>query len=284
MGVVALTAFVGVAFADAVTTWDGTYAREGAGGNELCPDVDSVTVTKGSFSMPWTIRYANARKFRVGTIDGTISASGTVKVNAAVFAPLAAETLKMVEEMGDSLDDLKKVSTEMKIRVQAKGKRRISLSSGMCYASWDGGDAPTVDEDEAAALRPPAPTAKVTKKGKPAAKPKKTTKAAPAKAKPAVIAKPAPAKPPAAKPTASSTPKASPPQPAESKPAESKPAPKPKLELRPGDKCEEDEDCESNTCTFGQCYGRHGKPEFVSGSRCMHDADCASGTCHDTCR
>ncbi|HTL33941.1 MAG TPA: hypothetical protein VL326_12490, partial [Kofleriaceae bacterium] len=69
----------------------------------------------------------------------------------------------------------------------------------------------------------------------------------------------------------------------ESKPAPPAPKPAPK-NLLPGAKCDADEDCESDTCTFGQCYGRHGKPEFASGSRCMHDSDCASGECHDTCR
>jgi hypothetical protein len=234
-----------------------------------------VTVTKGAFSIAWTIRYEDKRQLRVGKIDGTISASGSANVTASVFSPLAAETTTALEAMDDKVDDLKKVATEMKIRVQVKPKRRISLASGSCYASWSGAEvSDEAADDDAAAAQPPAAPTRVTKKTKAKPAPKKATKSKP-RTLPITKTTSAP------KPTTKSGTSSS--SSSESKPTPPAPKPAPK-NLQPGAKCEADEDCESDTCTFGQCYGRHGKPEFASGSRCMHDSDCASGECHDTCR
>jgi hypothetical protein len=293
----------GVAFAEGDAAWDGTYAREAAGGNEKCPDADSVTVTKGSFSIAWDVRY-EAKMLRVGKIDATIGTSGTVKVSAAVFSPLAAQTVAALQEMSHTVDDLNRVATEMKIRVQAKGTRTISLDSGFCYARWVGAEVMASDDDadDAAAAPPAAPLAKaMTKKTKLPAKPasKKTVKAAaPTKPKPAAVAataKPAPAptpKPAAAPAPVAAVPKAAPTTKKSSrssksarssdttKPAE-KPAPPPEpKKLGNGAKCWGGSDCESTYCERGYCqkFGASGMGR-ADGEKCGSDYDCASRNC-----
>jgi len=136
-----------MARADDRSRWDGTYTHDSRSGDELCPyKSPDVVVKNGEFSIVWNVRAGDARPIQVGVIHGTVRPSGMVIVDAKVFNPMRADSRAVVEEMGDSVDELKKLAADFSIRFEARDIRTMSLSSpAACSGHWNG-TAPT-DKD-----------------------------------------------------------------------------------------------------------------------------------------
>ena len=152
--VVVLCALGRVASADVDTTWDGTYTNDDDGPTYLCPHPLSVTVSGGAYSFAWTISTGNAKPVRVGTITGSVRASGSASTKAKLLDPLPADALAAMKQLDEPLDKLTTAAGQMRLEFKKSVVHRsFDLSDGSCYASW-------VNDVPAPAAPAPAPAVK----------------------------------------------------------------------------------------------------------------------------
>jgi len=161
-----------IAWADGDTPWDGTYINDDDddGPTYLCPHPLSVDVRNGAYSFAWTINTGNDKPIRVGTISGSVRASGLASTKATLLDPLPADALAALRQLDERVDKLRSAAASMTVAFDKNVRQRsLHLSDVNCSADWvNDGPAPA-----APAVKGDTVTAKVggklgpTKKLKP---------------------------------------------------------------------------------------------------------------------
>jgi hypothetical protein len=276
---VAMCTVGGVARADGDVDWNGSYRGEASGGTEMCPTSDvPVVVAGGKFAFAWTVKLDDKR-FRIGTIEGTVKPSGAAVVKARLSSPLPADAKAALEAAEDNAAALQTAANEMTMQFSLNDTRSIALGSGQCYARWGGGPDPTrhaapaeAEPSENPAAKPARHAAKHVTKTKPAAKAAPKPVATPAP-KPVATPAPKPVATPAPKPVATPAPKpVTAPKPAPAPP----PAKKGKAN---GASCDFSSECASGECQSNRCSSKTSSKALGNGMPCEYSSDCASGRC-----
>jgi len=154
-----------IAWADGDTAWDGTYTNNDEGPTYLCPHPLSVAVRNGAYSFAWTINTGDDKPIRVGTISGSVRASGLASTKATLLDPLPADALAALKQIDEPVDKLTSAASTMTIAFdKTVVHRALHLSDVTCSADWVN-DAPAPVAPTTA--KRDTVTAKPTKKLKP---------------------------------------------------------------------------------------------------------------------
>jgi hypothetical protein len=262
-------------------SWDTSYQMTShSAASWWCPRADAfetVTVTKGRVSIPWRAESRDYGDIELGQIDGSIAASGSVKLRPwMAVSELPPELAAGRPDKEATLSFVTAIAPKMTF-FRHGGVRGAHLAFGKTCEYELESDDRVVEKKTAAPSAPPA----------------KTTSSPPA-----TSSKSSGGSSSGSTRTTSSPPSRPPPPPAPKKgkgngaectyssdcasdhcdfhKCTSGGSAK---ALGNGMACDFSSDCASGECTFHKCASRGSKKDLASGADCVYSSDCASGSC-----